>query len=71
MTQLWKEETSGWLGQTGMSHIRHRGMSPSAGSLGPVSGIAPQERCGRSPQGSKAPVSLQNSAREERESICV
>lgn len=55
----------------GMSHVRHGGIIPSAASLGPVSGIAPQERGGHSPTESKAAVRLQNSAYEEREKAFV
>lgn len=54
MTQLWKEETWGWVGQLGMLHVRHTRISPSAGSLGLVSGITPQERCDCSPEKHKA-----------------
>lgn len=73
MTQLWKEETSGWVGQLGMLHVRHRGISPSARSLGLVSGITPytSERCDCSPEKHKAAESLQTSGSEERESICI
>lgn len=71
MTQLWNGEILGWVGQTGMSHVRHGGISPSAGSLGPVSGVTPQDRRGGSAEESKAAESLQNRASEERESIFI
>lgn len=71
MTQLWKEETSGWVGQMRTSHGRHGGIIPSAGSLGPVSGVTPWERYGCSPEESKAAENLQNRAYEGREKAFV
>lgn len=66
MTQLWKEETPGWVRQTGISHVRHTGIGLSAGSLGPASVITPHEGCSCSPKESKAAESLQNGTYEER-----
>lgn len=54
MTQPWKEGASGWVGQMGMSPVRHRGIIPSAGSVRLVSGIITRERCGHGPEERKA-----------------